>query len=124
MIGATTQEEYRTVIQKDSALERRFGRVWVEEPAPETAELILQGLMPCYERFHNVTIPPETIREAVELSVRYLPGRFLPDKAIDLLDEAAASLRIQSTGTPENGLFQQLTPQRVAAVVSQAAVCR
>ena len=121
VIGATTQEEYRTVIQKDSALERRFGRVWVEEPAPETAELILQGLMLRYERFHNVTIPPETIREAVELSVRYLPGRFLPDKAIDLLDEAAASLRIQAAGTPENGLFQQLTPQRVAAVVSQAS---
>ena len=94
LIGATTPEEYRKTIQKDSALERRFGKVMVEEPTPENAEKILLGLMPRYERYHCVVIPPETIHAAVELSVRYLPGRFLPDKAIDLLDEAAAALRI------------------------------
>ena len=120
VIGATTQEEYRTVIQKDAALERRFGRVWVEEPTPEAAEQILTGLMPRYERFHRVSIPPETIRAAVELSVRYLPGRFLPDKAIDLLDEAAASLRIQPPPVPD-GVFKSLTPAHVAAVVSRAS---
>ena len=78
LIGATTPEEYRKTIQKDSALERRFGKVMVEEPTPENAEKILLGLMPRYERYHCVAIPPETIHAAVELSVRYLPGRFLP----------------------------------------------
>ena len=120
VIGATTQEEYRTVIQKDTALERRFGRVWVEEPSPEAAEKILQGLMPRYERFHGVSIPPETIHAAVELSVRYLPGRFLPDKAIDLLDEAAAALRIESPPVAE-GVYRRLDPSKVAAVVSRAS---
>ena len=90
LIGATTPEEYRKTIQKDSALERRFGRVMVEEPTPAAAETILAGLMPRYERYHGVNIPPEAIHAAVELSVRYLPGRYLPDKAIDLLDEACA----------------------------------
>ena len=95
LIGATTPEEYRKTIQKDSALERRFGKVMVEEPTPENAEKILLGLMPRYERYHSVTIPPETIHAAVELSVRYLPGRFLPDKAIDLLDEACACCNLR-----------------------------
>ena len=94
LIGATTPEEYRKTIQKDSALDRRFGMVNIEEPAPQQAEKILTGLMPRYERYHGVRIPQEAIRAAVELSVRYLPGRYLPDKAIDLLDEAAAALRI------------------------------
>ena len=75
LIGATTPEEYRKTIQKDSALERRFGRVMVEEPTPAAAETILAGLMPRYERYHGVSIPPEAIHAAVELSVRYLPGR-------------------------------------------------
>ena len=108
LIGATTPEEYRKTIQKDSALERRFGKVMVEEPTPENAEKVLLGLMPRYERYHSVTIPPETIHAAVELSVRYLPGRFLPDKAIDLLDEAAAAavaaaIRRSRTGLRETG---------------------
>src|SRR5699024_3709096 len=94
LIGATTTEEYRRTIQKDSALERRFGKVLVEEPGPQDAETILRGLMPRYERYHGVSIPPQAIHAAVELSVRYLPGRCLPDKAIDLLDEAAAAARI------------------------------
>ena len=118
LIGATTPEEYRKTIQKDSALERRFGKVLVEEPTPANAEKILQGLMPRYERYHGVTIPPETIHAAVELSVRYLPGRYLPDKAIDLLDEGAAALRITEQDTPGKRI---LTPAHIAHVVSKAS---
>ena len=95
LIGATTPEEYRKTIQKDSALDRRFGMVNIEEPAPQQAEKILTGLMPRYERYHGVRIPQEAIRAAVELSVRYLPGRYLPDKAIDLLDEACACCNLR-----------------------------
>lgn len=119
LIGATTVEEYRKTIQKDSALERRFGKVMVEEPNPTDAETILRGLMPRYERYHGVSIPQEAIHAAVELSVRYLPGRYLPDKAIDLLDEAAASLRISCTeGTVKQKTLQ---PADVAKVVSKAS---
>lgn len=117
LIGATTPEEYRKTIQKDSALERRFGRVMVEEPTPAAAETILAGLMPRYERYHGVSIPPEAIHAAVELSVRYLPGRYLPDKAIDLLDEAAAARRIADA----SGTRRALTPADIAKVVSKAS---
>ena len=117
LIGATTPEEYRKTIQKDSALERRFGRVMVEEPTPAAAETILAGLMPRYERYHGVNIPPEAIHAAVELSVRYLPGRYLPDKAIDLLDEAAAARRIADA----SGNRRALTPADIARVVSKAS---
>mgnify|MGYP000909415454 CR=1 FL=1 len=117
LIGATTPEEYRKTIQKDSALERRFGRVMVEEPTPAAAETILAGLMPRYERYHGVSIPPEAIHAAVELSVRYLPGRYLPDKAIDLLDEAAAARRIADA----SGNRRALTPADIASVVSKAS---
>ena len=117
LIGATTPEEYRKTIQKDSALERRFGRVMVEEPTSAAAETILAGLMPRYERYHGVSIPPEAIHAAVELSVRYLPGRYLPDKAIDLLDEAAAARRIADV----SGNRRALTPADIARVVSKAS---
>ncbi|WP_455193187.1 ATP-dependent Clp protease ATP-binding subunit [Gemmiger sp.] len=117
LIGATTPEEYRKTIQKDSALERRFGKVMVEEPTPAAAETILAGLMPRYERYHGVSIPPEAIHAAVELSVRYLPGRYLPDKAIDLLDEAAAARRIADAC----GDRRALTPADIARVVSKAS---
>ena len=117
LIGATTPEEYRKTIQKDSALERRFGRVMVEEPTSAAAETILAGLMPRYERYHGVSIPPEAIHAAVELSVRYLPGRYLPDKAIDLLDEAAAARRIADA----SGGRRALTPADIAKVVSKAS---
>ena len=117
LIGATPPEEYRKTIQKDSALERRFGRVMVEEPTPAAAETILAGLMPRYERYHGVSIPPEAIHAAVELSVRYLPGRYLPDKAIDLLDEAAAARRIADA----SGGRRALTPADIARVVSKAS---
>ena len=117
LIGATTPEEYRKTIQKDSALERRFGRVIVEEPTPTAAETILAGLMPRYERYHGVAIPSTAIHAAVELSVRYLPGRYLPDKAIDLLDEAAAARRIAENSSEKKAL----TPADIARVVSKAS---
>ena len=117
LIGATTPEEYRKTIQKDSALERRFGRVMVEEPTPTAAETILAGLMPRYERYHGVAIPSTAIHAAVELSVRYLPGRYLPDKAIDLLDEAAAARRIAENSSEK----KVLTPVDIARVVSKAS---
>ena len=117
LIGATTPEEYRMTIQKDSALERRFGRVMVEEPTPTAAETILAGLMPRYERYHGVAIPSTAIHAAVELSVRYLPGRYLPDKAIDLLDEAAAARRIAENSSEKKAL----TPADIARVVSKAS---
>ena len=117
LIGATTPEEYRKTIQKDSALERRFGRVMVEEPTPTAAETILAGLMPRYERYHGVAIPSTAIHAAVELSVRYLPGRYLPDKAIDLLDEAAAACRIAENSSEKKAL----TPADIARVVSKAS---
>ena len=119
VIGATTQEEYRRCIQKDAALERRFGRVVVEEPDPDTAKRILAGLVPRYERYHQVTIPAQAVAAAVELSVRYLPGRFLPDKAVDLLDEAAAALRIHCER--ENDRSRELTAEDVARVVARAS---
>ena len=119
MIGATTTEEFRTHIQKDAALERRFGKVQVEEPTPAQAVDILSGLAPRYERYHNVKLPQETLQAAVELSVRYLPGRFLPDKAIDLVDEACAAARIRAER--EKQLQPVLTPDDIAHVVAQAS---
>lgn len=119
LIGATTQEEYRRCIQKDAALERRFGKVTVEEPTPSNAAKILQGLAPKYERYHGVTLLPQTIQAAVELSVRYLPGRFLPDKAVDLLDEASAGVRIRAGA--DRSQPQIVAPEDVAEVVSRAS---
>ncbi len=119
LIGATTQEEYRRCIQKDAALERRFGRVVVEEPSADTALEILRGLAPRYERYHGVTLPEETLRAAVELSVRYLTGRCLPDKAVDLLDEAAAGVRIR--WGDDRGRTPAVCPEDIARVVSRAS---
>ena len=93
MIGATTREEYRRHIEKDAALERRFQPVTVEEPGREESILILKGLRPRYEGYHGLVITDEAIRAAVELSVRYITDRFLPDKAVDLIDEAASRVR-------------------------------
>lgn len=90
LIGATTQEEYRKYIEKDPALERRFQPVHVEEPSEEETLEILKGLRPLYETHHGVTISDEALEAAVKLSVRYINDRFLPDKAIDLIDEASA----------------------------------
>ncbi len=94
MIGATTLAEYRAHIEKDAALERRFQPVLVNEPTEAEAIEILRGLKPKYEAHHKVRIPDSAIAAAVKLSVRYIPDRFLPDKAIDLIDEAASQMRI------------------------------
>ena len=118
IIGATTREEYRKCIEKDAALDRRFGQVVVEEPTPAAAREILRGLAPRYESYHGVKITEEAIDAAVDLSVRYLNGRYLPDKAVDLLDEAAASLRIDRM---PGETMPQLTAERVARVVSRAS---
>ena len=100
MIGATTADEYRLHIEKDAALERRFQAVTVGEPTEEEALRILSGLRPRYEAHHRLRISDEALRAAVELSVKYIPDRFLPDKAIDLMDEAAAALRLASLTAP------------------------
>ncbi|WP_242962739.1 ATP-dependent Clp protease ATP-binding subunit [Pseudoflavonifractor sp. An85] len=95
VVGATTLEEYRKYIEKDSALERRFQPVRVAEPTPQQTLDILKGIRPRYEAHHGIVITDEALQAAVELSRRYLPDRFLPDKAIDLMDEGAAKLRMQ-----------------------------
>lgn len=94
IIGATTLEEYRKYIEKDAALERRFQPVTVEEPSEEGAYEILKGLRPYYERHHKVEILDEALEAAVKMSVRYINDRFLPDKAIDLIDEAASKVQL------------------------------
>ena len=100
VIGATTLDEYRKHIEKDAALARRFQSVTVGEPTPEEALLILEGLRHKYEAHHRLSISSEALRAAVDLSVRYLPDRFLPDKALDLIDEASARLRIEGHASP------------------------
>ena len=100
-IGATTLEEYQKYFEKDKALERRFQTVMVDEPSPEDAVSILRGLKERYENHHKVRIQDDAIIAAVQLSHRYITDRFLPDKAIDLMDEAAAKLRMERDSQPE-----------------------
>ena len=102
LIGATTIEEYRKYIEKDAALERRFQQVMVNEPSEEEAVLMLKGLRDKYEAHHNVKITDEAIEAAVKMSSRYITDRFLPDKAIDLMDEAASKVRLQTYTAPSN----------------------
>lgn len=110
LIGATTIEEYRKYIEKDAALERRFQPVTVEEPDEEQAVAILTGLRPQYEAHHHVKITDEGIRAAVQMSERYINDRNLPDKAIDLMDEAASRVRLGSFKTPKQ---MKETEQRI-----------
>ncbi|HKM21144.1 MAG TPA: ATP-dependent Clp protease ATP-binding subunit [Lachnospiraceae bacterium] len=102
LIGATTYDEYRKHIEKDAALERRFQPINVEEPTIEVATEILSGIKSKYEEHHNVTITDEAVEAAVKLSARYLNDRRLPDKAIDLMDEAAAKVRLKGLKRPES----------------------
>ena len=102
LIGATTLEEYRKHIEKDAALERRFQPVKVEEPTEAETVEILNGLKERYEEFHNVVILPEAIQAAAKMSKRYINDRFLPDKAIDLIDEAASKKKLSSHVKPDN----------------------
>ena len=115
-VGATTFDEYRKYIESDAALERRFQPVMVAEPTVEQTIEILKGLRSGYARHHNVAIPDEALVAAAELSARYIADRFLPDKAIDLMDEAAASVGLRN---PEAVSRAVVTPQDVAAVVTK-----
>ena len=101
MIGATTLDEYRERIEKDPALERRFQQVYVGEPSVEDTVAMLRGIAPKYEAHHKVTISDGALVAAAELSNRYITGRQLPDKAIDLIDEAASRLRMELDSSPE-----------------------
>ncbi|MFA8438950.1 ATP-dependent protease ATP-binding subunit ClpC [Pueribacillus sp. YX66] len=123
-IGATTLDEYRKYIEKDAALERRFQPIQVNEPTLEESIQILRGLRDRYEAHHRVTIPDESIEAAVRLSDRYISDRFLPDKAIDLIDEAGSKVRLRSYTTPPNlkeleQKLEEVRKEKDAAVQSQ-----
>lgn len=121
-IGATTIEEYRKHIEKDAALERRFQPVRIGEPTPEDSLTILEGLKGTYELHHGVTYTPEALAAAVKLSARYITDRFLPDKAIDLIDEAGAMVQLAFAGHGEDGgedSSSVVDMKHVADVVSQ-----
>ena len=123
-IGATTIDEYRKHIEKDAALERRFQPVQVGEPSKEEAVAILKGLRDRYEAHHKVRITDEAIEAAVQLSDRYITDRYLPDKAIDLIDEAASRVRIRSYTTPPDmkeleAKIQQLNKEKEEAIAHQ-----
>ena len=102
IIGATTLNEYRKHIEKDAALERRFQTVIVDEPTTEDTVKILSGLKDKYEAHHKVKITDEAIKAAVDLSERYINDRFLPDKAIDLIDEACSKIKLRTVTMPKN----------------------
>lgn len=124
VIGATTLDEYRKNIEKDAALERRFQPVIVGEPSEEDAILILKGLREKYEAHHKVHITDEAINAAVNLSARYIADRFLPDKAIDLIDEAASKVRLTASTAPDDikdleNLIKQTSAEKDKAIESQ-----
>ncbi len=117
MLGATTREEYRKFIEKDAALDRRFRPVAVEEPTTEATLAILRALKPGLERHHHLRITEEALKEAVRLSVRYLPDLYLPDKAIDLLDEGASRARMEElTASKSNSARKELEQELNDAV--------
>ena len=122
IIGATTITEYRKYVEKDAALERRFQPVTVEEPTEEETEAILHGIKERYEQHHQVQISDEAIHAAVMLSQRYISDRFLPDKAIDLMDEAAAHLRLMEVKAPEQMLSLEREVQNVANGVEEKLI--
>ena len=125
MIGATTFDEYQKYIEKDQALARRFQQVHLNEPSRKDALAILQGLKPKYEKFHHVTISEASLEDAVDLSSRYISERFLPDKAIDLVDEASAAVKIRNNVGSNDKLVQindkikKLIDQKNEAAASQ-----
>ena len=120
VIGATTVEEYRKYIEKDAALERRFQPIMVEEPTEEESREILTGIRPLYEKHHGVTITDEAIEAAVSLSARYVNDRFLPDKAIDLVDEAAARVRLGLVKKDPRGHELQLELKQINLEIEEA----
>ncbi len=120
MIGATTVEEYRKYIERDAALERRFQPVMVEEPTVDQTVEILKGLRRFYEKHHQVAITDEGLEAAAKLSDRYISDRFLPDKAIDLMDEAAAKVRLEGVKTSTNLQDIQMEIHRIAEEMEEA----
>lgn len=122
LIGATTYEEYRKYIEKDAALERRFQSVRVEEPDEAKAILILSGIKAKYEEHHNVVITEEAVKAAVAMSARYINDRYLPDKAIDLIDEAAARIRLNAHRMPDRLKALEEKNKELEALLEQA-VC-
>ncbi|MDQ3910642.1 MAG: AAA family ATPase, partial [Actinomycetota bacterium] len=124
VIGATTIDEYRKYVEKDKALERRFQTIQVGEPTVEETELILRGLRDRYEEHHKIQITDEALKAASELGDRYISDRFLPDKAIDLVDEAASKMRIKTMSSPPyykevDEELQQVRTQKEAAIERQ-----
>jgi ATP-dependent Clp protease ATP-binding subunit ClpC len=117
VIGATTPEEYQRYIMQDAALERRFQQVWVPEPRPEEALEMLRGVKARYEMHHGVMIADEALEAAVKLSVAWLPDRHLPDKALDLLDEACARARIPTISKPTDKMVGLVVTARTVAEV-------
>ena len=122
VIGATTLTEYRKYIEKDSALERRFQPVMVEEPSIDDSIRIIQGIAPYYEKYHFVSISPEMCRLAVTMSERYITDRFLPDKAIDLIDEAASKLKLEIDSVPQ--ALDDITRQIAQKEIEREAIKR
>ena len=120
ILGATTLDEYRKYIEKDPALERRFRPVMVEEPDHDAVMAILHGLKPGLERHHHLRITEEALTEAVRLSVRYLPDLFLPDKAIDLIDEGAAHARMDEMAAARGGAARQDLEMELHAAVKES----
>ncbi|HSK67951.1 MAG TPA: ATP-dependent Clp protease ATP-binding subunit [Candidatus Limnocylindria bacterium] len=123
-IGATTLDDYRKHIEKDAALSRRFQPVMVDEPDTEKSVQILKGLRPHYEQHHHVSLPDETLESAVEFSARYIADRFLPDKAVDVMDEAASRVRLRAFAMPpgikqSEKSLEETTAQKKAAIAKQ-----
>ncbi len=115
LIGATTLNEYHKYVEKDAALERRFQPVQVEEPTREEAEEILRGVIGAYEKHHNVSVTEEAIRAAVDLSERYINDRNLPDKAIDVIDEACAAVRLRGAGGHQESTYKMIQDEIAAS---------
>ena len=120
-IGATTPDEYRKRIESDKALERRFSPVWVEEPTVEDTVQMLRNLRPRYEKHHGIKINDQALESAALLGARYISDRMLPDKAVDLIDEAAARLRIENESFPDGLKREEARIQRLAEEESSAS---
>ena len=119
IIGATTREEYRRIIEKDSALERRFSKVEVAEPSVESAVKILTGLKPRYEKHHNVVIEQQAVTAAVKLSERYIQGRYLPDKAVDVMDQACARAKLAGGTKVDAAVVQKIVSDQTGIPLEQ-----
>ena len=123
LIGATTLDEYRKYIEKDAALERRFQPITVEEPSREEAVAILKGLCPYYEEHHGVKIEEKALEAAVDMSVRYINDRFLPDKALDLIDEASSKVQLAGYKVPEGIVEKEETIHKLISGKEEALKC-